>query len=299
MAIRIEELVTREILPRANNSYDIGTSSNKYKTIYATSFDGLATNAARLSNTSAIGGGKIPIYFSANGVPVASTSTEGGSLQPVYLNSGIITKTTYRMAATNTAATTAVAIADDLETGIWYVNGISNIFDSSVTDGAVIVNKYSSKWISEIYQDYRTGQLAIRGKNNGTWTAWRKVLDSSNFSTYLNDSYVKKSGDTMSGTLYFGSTSFSITNAGAATFGVTAVSTLTASSNVTVKGIAEFQNTTKITKDTPSTSKSTGALLVSNGAGIGGQLSAGAVMVGDHALLSYNTTDECLYFTFS
>ena len=299
MAIRIEELVTREILPRANNSYDIGASDNKYKTIYATNFNGLASNAARLSNTSAIGGGKIPIYFSANGVPVASTSTEGSALQPVYLNAGTITKTTYRMAATNTVATTAIALANDPETGIWYVDGTSGILDFGQNDGALIANKYSNKWISEIYQDYRTGQLAVRGKNNGTWTAWRKILDSTNYTSQLNGTYVNVSGDTMTGTLYFGSTSFGITTAGAATFGVTKVSTLSASSNVTVSGITELKDTVRITKDAPSTSSTTGALQVSNGAGIGGQLSAGSVMVGNHATLSYSTTDECLYFTFS
>ena len=58
-----------------------------------------------------------------------------------------------------------------------------------------IVNQYSSSWITEIYQDYRTGQIAVRGKNSGTWQAWRKILDSSNYSTWA----LPLSGGTMTG----------------------------------------------------------------------------------------------------
>jgi hypothetical protein len=43
---------------------------------------------------------------------------------------------------------------------------------------------HSSSWIHQIYGDFRTGQLAVRGKNNGTWQAWRTVLDSSNYTSY-------------------------------------------------------------------------------------------------------------------
>ena len=52
------------------------------------------------------------------------------------------------------------------------------------SDGGLYSSAYSSSWIHQIYGDFRTGQIAIRGKNNGTWQAWRTVLDSSNFSTW-------------------------------------------------------------------------------------------------------------------
>lgn len=113
----------------------------------------------------------------------------GAADRPVYIEaSGAATATTYRMAGTNTAATTARAITENLETGIWYVNGTSDILGQS--DGVAFVNQYNSSWISEIYQDYRTGQIAVRGKNNGTWQAWRKILDTSNYSTTLDTRYV-------------------------------------------------------------------------------------------------------------
>ena len=125
------------------------------------------------------------------------TSTVGAAAdRPIYLNAGTATATTYRMAATNTTATTALSIANDLPTGIWYVNGTSNVSDFNQTDGVCIANQYNDKWITEIYQDYRTGQLAIRGKNNGTWQAWRKVLDSTNYTNYTPT----KTGSGASGT---------------------------------------------------------------------------------------------------
>jgi hypothetical protein len=97
----------------------------------------------------------------------------GTNQRPVYFNGGVPTQTTYRMAGTNAAATTALSIASDLPTGIWYVNGTNTdgqkVSDFNQADGVVIANQYSDKWITEIYQDYRTGQLAVRGKNNGAW----------------------------------------------------------------------------------------------------------------------------------
>lgn len=52
------------------------------------------------------------------------------------------------------------------------------------SDGGLYSSAYSSSWIHQIYGDFRTGQIAIRGKNSGTWQSWRTVLDSSNYSDY-------------------------------------------------------------------------------------------------------------------
>lgn len=126
------------------------------------------------------------VAYNANNADYATTASKLGSSnvgaadRPIYLNAGNATQTTYRMAGTNATATTALAIANDLPTGIWYVSGTSDILGQS--DGVCIANKYSDKWITEIYQDYRTGQLAVRGKNNGTWQTWRKIADDNNTS---------------------------------------------------------------------------------------------------------------------
>ncbi len=54
------------------------------------------------------------------------------------------------------------------------------------TDGGLYSSAYSSSWVHQIYGDFRTGQIAVRGKNSGTWQAWRTVLDSGNYSSYSN-----------------------------------------------------------------------------------------------------------------
>lgn len=64
---------------------------------------------------------------------------------------------------------------------IGYTNSVS-LFGQ--VDGGLINIAYSTTWQSQIFQDFRTGQIALRGKNNGTWTGWRTVLDSENYNSY-------------------------------------------------------------------------------------------------------------------
>jgi hypothetical protein len=80
-----------------------------------------------------------------------------------------------------TSTTTSTAGTDNSESCVSYINGIS-LFGQ--TDGALYSHVYSASWKHNIYGDYRTGQLAVRGKNNGTWQAWRVVLDASNYTSY-------------------------------------------------------------------------------------------------------------------
>lgn len=82
----------------------------------------------------------------------------------------------------NTGSNAGTA-ADSLDSnGITYVN--NNISLLGQTDGALYSQAYSSAWQHQIYGDYRTGQLVTRGKNSGTWQAWRVQLDSSNYTAY-------------------------------------------------------------------------------------------------------------------
>lgn len=82
------------------------------------------------------------------------------------------------------SSTSANPVSADSTTTNWhyYVNGNINLFGQ--TDGALYAQSYSPSWVSQIYQDYRTGQIALRGKNNGTWQSWRLALDSGNFNNY-------------------------------------------------------------------------------------------------------------------
>jgi hypothetical protein len=60
---------------------------------------------------------------------------------------------------------------------IGYVNSLSLLGQS---DGALYSQAYSPSWQHQIYGDYRTGSILVRGKNNGTWTTWNKVWHSGN-----------------------------------------------------------------------------------------------------------------------
>ena len=99
----------------------------------------------------------------------------------------------------NGNSTNGTAPDNVTDNGTGYTTSVS-LFGQ--TDGALYSQAYSSSWVHQVFGDYRTGQLAVRGKNNGTWQSWRTVLDSSNYNSYslpLTGGTV--SGDiTMSGT---------------------------------------------------------------------------------------------------
>lgn len=138
---------------------------------------------------------------------VTKTGTGASGTWGISISGNAATATSATSATTATTATTAnnlsgfkntttsaTTIDSATTNGIYYVNGTSGIYN--VSDGAAFVQAYSASWVAQIYQDYKTGQIAVRGKNNGTWQAWRKVLDSTNYTDYT----VTKTGTGASGT---------------------------------------------------------------------------------------------------
>ena len=59
--------------------------------------------------------------------------------------------------------------------GVFYYtsNGPTHGFQS--TDGGLYAQFHSAPWGGQIAQDYRDGDLCVRAKNNGSWTAWRPI----------------------------------------------------------------------------------------------------------------------------
>ena len=55
-------------------------------------------------------------------------------------------------------------------------NGPSTSLGATTTDGALYTQAYSTNWVGQIAQDYRTGDLFTRGKKDGSWQPWKKVL---------------------------------------------------------------------------------------------------------------------------
>jgi len=129
--------------------------------------------------------------------------------------------------------------ADSLnQNGITWVN--TNISLLGQTDGALYSQAYDANWQHQIYGDYRTGQIVVRGKQNATWQAWRTVLDSSNYTTYVGNGTLTLS---VSGTGLSGSASFTANQSGNTTFTVTsnATSANTASTLVARDVNGDFQ----------------------------------------------------------
>jgi hypothetical protein len=78
-----------------------------------------------------------------------------------------------------------------------YVSGLTkDTWNFQQTDGTIIRQRYNILWKTEIFMDYRTGQMSTRGKNNGHWQPWRIHLDSGNYTDYT----VTKTGTGASGT---------------------------------------------------------------------------------------------------
>lgn len=174
-----------------------------------------AGNITLNSNTTSGGGQNPSIIFQNAGSTIASISSAGvysGSIggNAATVTNGVYTTGTYsdpawitglagsKISGTVASATTADQIdgvgfrntgsnsavaANTLDSnGMTYVtdvDGSSTNLTGNSTDGALYSQIYSSSWQHQIYGDYRTGIMYVRGKNNGTWQSWKRVALSS------------------------------------------------------------------------------------------------------------------------
>ena len=145
-------------------------------TIQATRFTGTADTAAALTTNA--GNAGQPVYFTG-GVPAAIDWHVGNS----GLGEHDCNNVSYNFC------------------GYYTSNGPATSIGATTTDGSLWAQAYNSTWVTQIAQDYRNGGLFVRGKNNGTWTAWDRVLTVGNFTGSLDGRYVNVSGDTMTGML--------------------------------------------------------------------------------------------------
>ena len=77
--------------------------------------------------------------------------------------------------------------------------------------GTVLRVRYNSKYYTDFWIDANLSNeatIAYRRIYNNNVDNWIRILTSRNFATYLNSSYVKKSGDTMTGQLSFSGTTY-------------------------------------------------------------------------------------------
>lgn len=118
------------------------------------------------------------------GYITGSGSISGNAATATYATSAGSADNIDGWAFVNTGSNNATNADTINSNGIsYYTGGVTN-FSGNATDGALYSQRYSDAWQHQIAGDYRSGQIALRGKNNGTWQAWRTVLDSSNFANY-------------------------------------------------------------------------------------------------------------------
>ena len=130
----------------------------------------------------------------------ALTTSAGNAGQPVYFSSGKPVAIDWRIGNSGVGEHNANNVTYNF-CGYYTSNGPATSLGASTNDGALYAQAYNSTWVGQIAQDYRNGGLYVRGKNNGTWQSWYKVLDTRNYTGVLDGRYVNVTGDTMTGTL--------------------------------------------------------------------------------------------------
>ena len=141
-------------------SYEIYHAGNK-PSLATLGYTG-ATNANYITNNNQLTNGAGYITASGN----AATATSADTID----SWGFV----------NTGSNSAQNSDNINSNGIsYYTGGVTN-FSGNATDGALYSQRYSNSWQHQIAGDYRSGQIALRGKNNGTWTSWNKVWTAGN-----------------------------------------------------------------------------------------------------------------------
>lgn len=180
-----------DLRPDATNTYNLGTSSKRWKTLFIGTADTYGSGIIPIywnsgiptPSTSTVGSGVIPIYLNA-GTLTASTSTVGSGIKPIYLNAGTLTvsnstvgsgvKPIYLTSGTLTASTNTVGAGDQ---PIYLSSGTLTASTSSIgstTKGVYLSSGFIKAMTYELkatvnssttnYLAYYSGANAISGK---------------------------------------------------------------------------------------------------------------------------------------
>lgn len=166
----------------ARTNLGLGTAATTNSTAYATAAQGTKADTAYGWGNHASAGyqaAATAITTSNIGSQSVNYATSAGSA-----SSATTTDQIDGVAFRNTGSNSGVN-ADTLDSNgvTYYTAGVPN-FSGNATDGALYSQAYSSSWQHQIAGDYRSGQIALRGKNSGTWQSWRTVIDSGNYNSY-------------------------------------------------------------------------------------------------------------------
>ena len=225
----------------ASGTWGISITGNAATATTATNwgtYGGVPSAGTSFGNANTIGRSDANGYTYFGYINSSTGNSENGTVGQVIVTNG--TDNFYRKASighltSNLSGTAPISITGNAATassvsGLTLTSSANGINPDSVTqnqigyntsvslfgqsDGGLYSSAYSSSWIHQIYGDFRSGQIAIRGKNSGTWQAWRAVIDSGNYNNYA---------PTLTGTGASGTWGISITGTAANVTGVVAV----------------------------------------------------------------------------
>jgi len=113
-------------------------------------------------------------------VPTWNQNTTGSAGSVPY--SGVSSKPTFVVnAALSGRSTTAQDTAGDGRGVTFNYSGTTGNKPTG-TDHSLMTMAYSNDWQTQLAQDWRnSGRMYLRGQNNGTWSSWNQVWDSSDF----------------------------------------------------------------------------------------------------------------------
>ncbi len=298
------------LLPTTTNTYDLGSSSLKWANVYTTKINGYTLGAACAkavtdsSSASAISTGtnlvtERDVYY---GLPTINGAHNYTSSTKIYAPTGAGTAGQILTSSGGTPAWSSVSAvmgdyvkkAGDTMTGALTINDTLSVTGATTLSDTLTVAKAATL----------EGALSVTGATTLSDTltvnkaaTLKSTLGVTGATTLSNTLTVNKATALKSTLGVTGATTLS------STLAVTSATTL--SSTLDVAGITTLDDDLNVdgiitsANTTASTNKSTGALIVAGGAGIGGQLSANTVMVGDKATMKYDTTNNYVYFVFS
>lgn len=233
------------VYPGTTNVTTLGKSSHKWKNVYATTFTGALSNALSVNGksyngSSAITVGTMGIAYGGTG----ATTAINARVNLLSIGSNPITST-----ANDTSAKWGAygpgAIAFYSTAG--YLNNQPQQYGFVMNISTGTGSELHQLWTSQPH-----GDMYHRGGNNSGWGgAWKKIVDSSNFTSVLDGTYVNISGDTMTGVLtmkasvhddaYTGALNMNNSNI----YGLNSIYTADASENSS-EGIHFYRDTTHV-----------------------------------------------------
>lgn len=182
--------------------------------------------------------------------------------------------------------------------GLWYYssNGPASTLGAQSTDGAIYSQAYSTSWVGQIAQDYRDGQLFVRGKNNNSWQSWYAIPKFTTSTGGVGESttpvYIDTSGNLVTCTSYANASVSSATNA-------TNASKISATLDATHKTyLLGTQSTINATAANVSLTGDSYVYLTATEGDISAVRHTWNVSGTDKAYTTYNTTDDSIDFVF-